>query len=199
MAAWSKKLSTQHAITPRGAQLVPAPLEFDSAATRLWIIPNPWTWNKLAAAQIYAREPGIHAREESVPRHGAAAENQFSSRTSPPTKNKAARLLARAFCSSNRRRTIALSRLQWMKTVAHCSSNRRLRTHYLFFMDENCSIVFEQSARRHGIVSSSWMRSSVVCTVRPIGAARSHCLLVFLDDNCRNGKPQESIHPSIIE
>ncbi len=123
----------------RGAQLlIPAPLlEFDSAATRSWIISNSWTWNKLAAAQIYTRKPGIHAREESVPWHGAAAENQFSSRTSPPTKTN---------------------------------------TH-------GCS-------RAH--------------SVRQIGAARSHCLpsswmRIAAVAQAAKGKPQESIHPSIIE
>ncbi len=138
MAAWSKKLST-HAITPEEFSWShAAPLEFDSAATRSCIIPNSWTWNKLAAAQIYAREPGIHAREESAPRHGAAAENQYSSRTSPRRQNKHAHgLLARAFCSSNRRRTIALS---------------------VVFMDENCSSYTSsegQTPRIHPSIHSS--------------------------------------------
>ncbi len=78
----------------RGAQLVPAPLEFDSAATRSWIITNSWTLNKLTAAQIYAREPEIHAEKNQC--RDTAPQRKISFLPEHRRRQKQTRTAARA-------------------------------------------------------------------------------------------------------
>lgn len=104
----------------RGAQLViPALLEFDSAATRSWIITKIHGL-EISLQLLKSTRVNPEFMREKNQRRDTAPQRKISFLPEHRRRQKQTRTAARAriFCSTNRRRTIALS------TV---------------FMDENCS------------------------------------------------------------